>query len=103
MIQCTSNSSARRVQFATLLLGTLLLALFLGLPLGHQLFHELSIEPENCPVHMLESSLVQLSVAAAIAFSYAAHLALVQSHWSVPRLLLFLGFSLSNRAPPRFT
>lgn len=99
---CTPNRPTRRMRLANLLLGTLLLSLFLGLPLGHQLFHDLSVEPESCPFHMLESSLVQLSITAAIALSPAVRRAFVSSQWSVPQFLLFSGFSLSNRAPPRF-
>lgn len=92
----------RPPQIASLLLGTFLLGLFLVLPLGHQFFHKPSVEPENCPVHVLESSLVQLAVTAAVALSITACIALIQQGGSIPRHLLFCGFSRSSRAPPRF-
>ena len=48
---------------AVLCFGALLIGLFLALPFGHELFHEHGeAEPENCPVCMIESSLVLLVV-----------------------------------------
>ena len=89
------------VRLAGLALAALLLGLFLALPLSHQLFHQGSGEPESCPVHMLESSLVLLSLF--ILFLYFVRPGCRGRSpvlWSLPLLLFFCGFFCSNRAPP---
>ena len=92
----------RLARLAGLALAALLLGLFLALPLSHQLFHQGSGEPDSCPVHMLESSLVLLYVF--ILLLYFIRPGCRGSSpvlWSVPLLLFFCGFFCSNRAPPR--
>ena len=87
---------------ALLCLAALLAGLFLALPFGHQLFHEGGGEPENCPVRMVENSLVLL-----VLFSLTSVLLLAcprSGHsvpWSVPLPHFFRGYSFGNRAPPR--
>ena len=89
-------------QVAGLALAALLLSLFLVLPLSHQLFHHGSGEPESCPVHMLESSLVLLSAfILCLCFLQPGGRGRGPVLWSVPLLLFFCGFFCSNRAPPR--
>ena len=87
---------------ALLCFGALLIGLFLGLPFGHQLFHEGGAEPENCPVHMLESSLVLLVVVILPLLFVSAGTRIRRGIlWSVPLPLFFRGYSFANRAPPR--
>ena len=63
IIQTGFNRDRRGpANLALLCSGALLIGLFLALPFGHELFHEGGAEPENCPVLMLESSLVLLVV-----------------------------------------
>ena len=90
------------VNLAVLCFGALLLGLFLTLPFGHQLFHGGGSEPENCPVRMLESSLVLLvGVILPLALLLAGTPPATGPLWSVPLPLFFRGFSFGNRAPPR--
>ena len=87
---------------AVLCFGALLIGLFLALPFGHQLFHEGGGEPENCPVHMIESSLVLLVVVILpLLFVSAGTRIRTETLWSVPLPLFFRGYSFANRAPPR--
>ncbi|MCY3762778.1 MAG: hypothetical protein OXH50_16135 [Gemmatimonadetes bacterium] len=83
--------------------GALLIGLFLALPFGHELFHEHGeAEPENCPVCMLESSLVLLVVVILpLLFVSAGTRDRKGRLWSVPLPLFFRGYSFGNRAPPR--
>ena len=87
---------------AALCFGVLLIGLFLALPFGHQLFHEGGAEPENCPVRMLESSLVLLVVVilTLLLLSFGTR-DRKGKLWSVPLPLFFRGYSFANRAPPR--
>jgi len=59
----TGINSPRTGPLIGLILAALLLGFLLALPLGHQLFHSGEPEPETCPVHLLESSLLLLVVA----------------------------------------
>lgn len=87
---------------AVLCFAALLIGLFLTLPSSHQLFHAGSTEPENCPVRMLESSLVLLvGVILATALLLAGPRTSHEVIWSVPLPLFFRGYSFGNRAPPR--
>ena len=87
---------------AVLCFGALLIGLFLALPFGHQLFHEGGAEPENCPVLMLESSLVLLVVVILPLLFLSAGTRIPKGVlWSVPLPLFFRGYSFANRAPPR--
>ena len=87
---------------AVLCFGALLIGLFLALPFGHQLFHAGGSEPENCPVRMLESSLVLLvGVILTLLLLGAGTRAGKGTLWSVPLPLFFRGYSFANRAPPR--
>ena len=87
---------------AVLCFGALLIGLFLGLPFGHQLFHEGGAEPENCPVRMLENSLVLLLgvILTAVLLAPGPRPCGAVT-WSVPLPLFFRGYSFANRAPPR--
>jgi hypothetical protein len=87
----------------TLLLAALLFGLFLGLPLGHQLFHDGLVEPDSCLVHMLESSIVCL-FGSLITFVFLQILRenFVFFAWSVRLPYLFSALPRSNRGPPRF-
>mgnify|MGYP004327712827 CR=1 FL=1 len=95
-----ANVGGRSGLFAGLVLAALLVGFFVVLPLGHQLFHDGAVEPESCPIHLLESSLLLL---------FLAVLALVLfGGGQRPPLLLpliarsqgFRGFFFNNRAPP---
>ena len=87
---------------AVLCFGALLIGLFLALPFGHQLFHEGGAEPENCPVRMLEGSLVLLVVVVLPLLFVSAGTRICRGRlWSVPLPLFFRGYSFANRAPPR--
>ena len=87
---------------ALLALTALFAAVVVGLPFGHQLFHEGLIEPEHCPVHLLQTGLVLLSGALALAL-----LALdppepnPSIQRTVPLPLFSPRFTCPNRAPPR--
>ena len=85
-----------------LALSALLLGLFLALPLGHQLFHDGAFEPETCPVHILESSLVLLSISAlTLLFLWTCASTIALFDDSAPLPPGYRGYSRSNRAPPR--
>ncbi len=88
---------------AVLCFGALLIGLFLALPFGHELFHEHGeAEPENCPVCMIESSLVLLVVVVLpLLFVSPGSRDRKRTLWSVPLPLFFRGYSFANRAPPR--
>ena len=87
---------------AVLCFGALLIGLFLALPFGHQLFHEGGAEPENCPVRMIEGSLVLLVVVVLPLLFVSAGTRICRGRlWSVPLPLFFRGYSFANRAPPR--
>ena len=88
---------------AVLCFGALLIGLFLALPFGHELFHEHGeAEPENCPVCMIESSLVLLVVVVLPLLFVSAGTRICRgTPWSVPLPLFFRGYSFANRAPPR--
>ena len=88
---------------AVLCLGALLIGLFLALPFGHELFHEHGeAEAENCPVCMIESSLVLLVVIILPLLFVSPGIRVGKGRlWSVPLLLFFRGYSFANRAPPR--
>ena len=89
---------------AVLCFGALLIGLFLALPFGHELFHEHEeeAEPENCPVCMIESSLVLLLVVILLLLFVSAGPRIRRRRlWSVPLPLFFRGYSFANRAPPR--
>ena len=87
---------------AVLCFGALLIGLFLALPFGHELFHEHGeAEPENCPVCMIESSLVLLVVVILPLLFVSAGTRDRRTLWSVPLPLFFRGYSFANRAPPR--
>lgn len=87
---------------AGLIFAALLAILFVTLPLGHQLFHDSPGEPEACPVHLLESSLLLLSIAVLALvklFADSQPRPLYPSRLNQPQG--FRGFFFSNRAPPR--
>ncbi|NKB68951.1 MAG: hypothetical protein GKR89_17935 [Candidatus Latescibacteria bacterium] len=84
-----------------LVLVGLLVGLFMGLPLGHELFHDLASEPETCPVHVLESSLLLLAVAfLALALLTGGGPTYRTTASSVPLPLFRCGTFRSPRAPP---
>ena len=89
---------------AALCFGALLVGLLLALPFGHELFHEHEgeAEPENCPVCMIESSLVLLAVVVLPLLFVSAGTPIRRGTlWSVPLPLFYRGYSFANRAPPR--
>ena len=49
-----------------LALIALFTAMVVSLPIGHQFFHASLIEPEHCPVHLLQTGLVLLGGAAVL-------------------------------------
>ena len=87
---------------ALLVLVALFVAMVVGLPFGHQLFHESLIEPEHCPVHMLQTGLVLLGGALALVLVAltAPEPGPVVSR-AVPLPLFSPRFTCPNRAPPR--
>ena len=87
---------------ALLALIALFVAIIVGLPFGHQLFHESLIEPEHCPVHLLQTGLVLLGGALALVL-----VALTEPEpgralpHAVPLPLFYPRFAYPNRGPPR--
>lgn len=85
---------------AGLTLAALLLGFFLVLPLGHQLFHA-DAEPEACPVHLIETSLLLFALAV-FALSYLNKVTTARTillH-TIPLAASFHTPSQSPRAPP---
>lgn len=95
------TDAPRLAQVAGLALATLLLGLFIALPLGHQLFHEGPVESETCPVRMLESSLVLLFIVIlSLLFLHSRGQERPAVLRSVSLPLFRCGFFFGNRAPP---
>ena len=98
MLSRTIDIKPRTV--ALFALTALFAAVVVGLPFGHQLFHDSLVEPEHCPVHLLQAGLVLLSWALAlVVFTVPESAPSVQR--TVPLLLFSPRFNRSNRAPPR--
>lgn len=84
-----------------LVLVALLVSLFTALPLGHLLFHGGATEPQTCPVHLLEGSLLLLFVAILwFVFLFARAQGRIPVVRFIPLPLFFCGFFCHNRAPP---
>ena len=87
---------------ALLALVALFAAVIVGLPLGHQLFHDSLVEPEHCSVCLLQAGLALLGSACALALlaltSGQSTPALART---VPLPLFSPRFTCPNRAPPR--
>ena len=85
-----------------LALTALFVALVVGLPFGHQFYHEGLVEPEHCPVHLLQTGLVLLGCALVLA------LVVPNAHECGPAVtrtgslpLFHPRFTCPNRPPPR--
>ena len=87
--------------FIGLILAALFLGFFLALPLGHELFHSGEPEPETCPVHLLESSLLLLAVAFwSLFFLCFSPQDRPLTHRSVPLPIFCARFFYRQRPPP---
>lgn len=85
---------------ALIALTALFAAVVIGLPLGHQLFHDSLIEPEHCPVHLLQTGLVLLVWGLFVVVLNGRESTLPALR-TVPLLLFSPRFNSANRAPPR--
>lgn len=98
-----STRSTRSTHSLGLLVLTVLFAAIIGgLPFGHQLFHESLVEPEHCPVCLLQSSvsLLFLGLPLVLVASNAAALGPATPR-TVPLPLFNPRFTHFNRGPPR--
>ena len=98
----TDISIGSASSLALLALTVLFAAVIGGLPFSHQLFHESLVEPENCPVYLLQSGLALLFWGLALALvALNASQPKPSALRPVPLPLFSPRFTHLNRGPPR--